>query len=344
MSTLVAVNGFGRIGRGFVRAVVESGADLSIVAVNDVADAPTLAHLLTYDSIYGRFPGPVRAEAGVLHVGDHRIQVFAERDPEDLPWDDLDVDVVIESSGRFRTHAAAARHMEAGASKVILSAPVKGSTPADACIVLGVNDHRYDPDRHHIITNASCTTNCLAPVAGVLHGSVGIRHGVMTTIHAYTADQHLHDAPHPDLRRARAAGLNLVPTSTGAAEALALVIPELAGRLHGYAVRVPLATGSLVDLTIESEVATSAEDVNAVFAARADRGPLTGILAYNEAPIVSSDIVRSPYSAIFDAPLTSVTDDTQVKVVAWYDNEWGYANRLVELAARAFAPVQPRVS
>src|SRR3954451_1260483 len=249
MSTRIAINGFGRIGRGFVRAAVESGADLKIVAVNDVADAATLAHLLTYDSIYGRFPLAVHVEDDTLHVGEHAIRVFSEHDPEDLPWDDLEVDVVIESSGRFRTHAAAARHMEAGASKVILSAPVKGPTPADACIVLGVNDQLYDPDRHHIITNASCTTNCLAPVAGVLHGSVGILHGVMTTIHAYTADQHLHDAPHSDLRRARAAGLNLVPTSTGAAKALGLVIPELAGRLLGYAIRVPVPTGSLVDLT-----------------------------------------------------------------------------------------------
>jgi len=339
MSTLIGINGFGRIGRGFVRAAFESGSDLDIVAVNDVADAATLAHLLAYDSIYGRFPGPVRAEDGVLHVGEREIRVLRASDPEELPWDDLEVDVVIESSGRYRTHADAARHMLAGASKVILSAPIKGSTPADANIVLGVNDHLYDPERHHIVTNASCTTNCLAPVAGVLHGTVGIRHGVMTTIHAYTADQHLHDAPHKDLRRARAAALNLVPTSTGAAKALGLVIPELAGRLHGYAVRVPVATGSIVDLTIETERPTSVEEVNAAFAERADHGPLAGIFAYSEDPIVSSDIVKSPYSAIFDAPLTSVIDGTQVKVVAWYDNEWGYANRLVELAERVLAPV-----
>src|SRR4051794_31545526 len=339
MPTLIAINGFGRIGRGFVRAAAESGADLEIVAINDVADAATLAHLLDYDSIYGRFPGNVWAQDGTLHIDDREIRVFTGRDPEDLPWDDLEVDVVIESSGRFRTHAAAARHMTAGASKVILSAPAKGPVPADANIVLGVNDHLYDPERHHIITNASCTTNCLAPVAGVLHGTVGILHGVMTTIHAYTADQHLHDAPHTDLRRARAAALNLVPTSTGAAKALGLVIPELAGRLLGYAIRVPVPTGSLVDLTIESERPTSVEEVNAAFAERADHGPLAGILAYSEDPIVSSDIVKSPYSAIFDAPLTGVVDGTQVKVVAWYDNEWGYANRLVELAARVLAPV-----
>ena len=339
MSTRIAINGFGRIGRGFVRAAVESGADVEIVAVNDVADAGTLAHLLDYDSIYGRFPGAVRAEDGILHAGDLRMRVFTERDPEELPWDDLEVDVVIESTGRFRTHAAAARHMTAGASKVILSAPAKGPTPADANIVLGVNDDVYDPTRHHIITNASCTTNCLAPVAKVLHEEVGIKHGLMTTIHAYTADQNLLDAPHKDLRRARAAALNLVPTSTGAAKALGLVIPELAGKLNGYAVRVPTPTGSILDLTIETERPTTVDEINGAFAARAECAPLAGILAYSEAPIVSSDIVKSPFSAIFDAPLTSVIDETQVKVVAWYDNEWGYANRLVDLAARVLEPV-----
>jgi len=342
MSTRIAINGFGRIGRGVVRAAAESGADLEIVAINDVADAGTLAHLLAYDSIYGRFPGAVRAEDGVLHAGELEIRALAERDPSALPWLELGVDVVIESTGKFRTRADAALHLDAGASKVILSAPAKGSEPADANIVLGVNDHVYDPERHHIITNASCTTNCLAPVAGVLHGTVGILHGLMTTIHAYTADQHLHDAPHKDLRRARAAAVNLIPTSTGAAKALGLVIPELAGRLNGYAVRVPTATGSIVDLTVETERATSVDEINAAFAARADRGPLAGILAYSDDPIVSSDIVKSPYSAIFDAPLTSVIDGTQVKVVAWYDNEWGYANRLVELAARVMAPVPAR--
>jgi glyceraldehyde 3-phosphate dehydrogenase len=339
MPTRIAINGFGRIGRGFVRAAVESGADLEIVAVNDVADAATLAHLLAYDSIYGRFPGAVRAEGGVLFAGDLEIRALAEHDPSTLPWAELGVDVVIEATGRFRTRAKAASHLEAGARKVILSAPAKGAEPADANLVLGVNDHTYDPGRHHIVTNASCTTNCLAPVAGLLHELVGIRHGLMTTIHAYTSDQHLHDAPHSDLRRARAAALNLIPTSTGAAKTLGLVIPELAGRLNGYAVRVPLATGSLVDLTVEVERATSAGEINAAFAERADCGRLAGILAYNEDPIVSSDIVKSPYSAIFDAPLTTVAGGTQVKVVAWYDNEWGYANRLVELAARVLVPV-----
>jgi glyceraldehyde 3-phosphate dehydrogenase len=339
MPTRIAINGFGRIGRGFVRAAAESGSDLEIVAVNDVTDAATLAHLLAYDSIYGRFPGNVHAADGMLHAGDVSMRALSERNPENLPWDDLEVDVVIESTGKFRTHNDASLHLEAGANKVILSAPIKGEVPADANIVLGVNDHVYDPDRHHIITNASCTTNCLAPVAGILHGSVGILHGLMTTIHAYTSDQNLHDAPHKDLRRARAAAVNLVPTSTGAAKAVGLVIPELAGRLHGYAVRVPTATGSIVDLTVETERPTSVEEINAIFAERADRGSLAGILAYNEDPIVSSDIVKSPYSAIFDAPLTSVVDRTQVKVVAWYDNEWGYSNRLVELAARVMAPV-----
>jgi glyceraldehyde 3-phosphate dehydrogenase len=260
--------------------------------------------------------------------------------PGGLPWADLGVDVVIEATGRFRTRADAQRHLDAGARKVILSAPAKGAEPADADLVLGVNFHEaYDPERHHIVTNASCTTNCLAPVAKVLHESVGIRHGLMTTIHAYTADQRLLDAPHKDLRRARAAAVNLVPTSTGAAKALGLVIPELAGRLNGFAVRVPVPTGSLVDLTIEAERATSADEVNAAFAARAAAAPLAGVLAYSEDPLVSSDIVGDRHSAVFDAPMTTVVGDTQVKVVAWYDNEWGYANRLVDLAALVLAPV-----
>jgi glyceraldehyde 3-phosphate dehydrogenase len=249
--------------------------------------------------------------------------------------------VVIESTGRFLTREAAAKHLEAGATKVIISAPAKGDVPPDATVVLGVNfDEVYDPDRHHVISNASCTTNCLAPVAKVLHEAFGIKHGLMTTVHAYTADQNLMDAPHGDLRRARAAAVNLVPTSTGAAKALGLVIPELEGRLHGYAVRVPLPTGSLVDLTVETERPTTKSDVNAAFEQAADNGALSGILAYTEDPIVSSDIVKSSYSSIFDAGLTSVVDDTQVKVVSWYDNEWGYSSRLVELAERVLAPVR----
>jgi glyceraldehyde 3-phosphate dehydrogenase len=341
MSTRVAINGFGRIGRAVLRASIERDAELDVIAVNDVADADTLAHLLTLDSVYGRFAYPVRAENGALVVDGRRIDVLAERDPDALlPWGALGADVVIEATGRFRTRADASRHIEAGARKVILSAPAKGPEPADANIVLGVNfDQVYDPDRHHILSNASCTTNCLAPVAKVLHETVGIRHGLMTTIHAYTADQRLLDSPHADLRRARAAAVNLIPTSTGAAKALGLVIPELEGRLNGFAVRVPIPTGSLVDLTVEVESATTISEINAAFAERAASDGLVGILAYSEEPIVSADIVKSPFSAIFDAPLTTVMDRTQVKVVAWYDNEWGYANRLVELAERVLAPV-----
>ena len=340
MPTRVAINGFGRTGRAFLRSAHERGADLEVVAVNDLTDTATLAALLARDSIYGRFPGTVEAGDGAIVVDGREILAPGKPDPADLPWDDLGVDVVIESSGRFRTRAEAARHIEAGARKVIISAPAKGEEPVDANVVLGVNfDEVYDPERHHIITNASCTTNCLAPVAKVLHETVGIRHGQMTTIHAYTSDQNLQDGPHKDLRRARAAALNLIPTSTGAAKALGLIIPELVGRLHGFAVRVPLATGSLVDLTFESDRATSIEEINATFSERADTGVLAGILAYSDAPLVSSDIVQSPYSSIFDAGLTNVVDDTQVKVIAWYDNEWGYSSRLVDLAERVLMPV-----
>jgi glyceraldehyde 3-phosphate dehydrogenase len=341
MSTRVAINGFGRIGRAVLRSAIEGESELDFVAVNDVADADALAHLLTLDSVYGRFAHPVRAENGAIIVAGRRIEVLAESDPRTLlPWDELGADVVIEATGHFRTRADAALHIEGGARKEILSAPAKGPEPVDANLVLGVNfDEVYDPERHHIVSNASCTTNCLAAVAKVLHETVGIRHGLMTTIHAYTADQRLLDAPHKDLRRARAAGVNLIPTSTGAAKALGLVIPELDGRLNGYAVRVPIPTGSLVDLTVEVERPTTVAEINAAFAERASRGALAGILAYSEEPIVSADIVKSPFSAIFDAPLTNVMDGTQVKVVAWYDNEWGYASRLVELAERVLAPV-----
>ena len=340
MPTRVAINGFGRIGRAVLRAAHERGADIDIVAVNDVADAAALAQLLARDSIYGRFPAAITARDGALEIDGHEIGALAVAEPADLPWADLGVDVVIEATGRFRTRADAQRHLDAGARKVILSAPAKGAEPADANLVLGVNFHEvYDPGRHHIVTNASCTTNCLAPVAKVLHETVGIRHGLMTTVHAYTADQRLLDAPHKDPRRARAAAVNLVPTSTGAAKALGLVIPELAGRLNGFAIRVPVPTGSLVDLTIEAERPTTAEEVNAAVAARAAVAPLAGVLAYSEDPIVSSDIVGDPHSSVFDAPMTTVIDGTQVKVIAWYDNEWGYANRLVELAAMVLAPV-----
>ncbi len=340
MPTRVAINGFGRIGRAVLRLAVERDADLEIVAVNDITDPGAMAQLLARDSVYGRFAADVRADGETLHVDDRTIHALREPDPAGLPWADLGVDVVIESTGRFRTRADAALHLEAGAQKVVLSAPAKGAEPVDANVVLGVNfDEVYDPAIHHIITNASCTTNCLAPVAKVLHETVGIRHGLMTTIHAYTADQRLLDAPHKDMRRARAAAVNLVPTSTGAAKALGLVIPELAGRLNGFAVRVPVPTGSIVDLTIEAGRPTTAAEINAAFAERAARAPLAGILEYSEEPLVSADIVGSPFSAVFDAPLTSVVDGTQVKVVAWYDNEWGYANRLVELAERVMAPV-----
>jgi glyceraldehyde 3-phosphate dehydrogenase len=334
MSVRVAINGFGRIGRCFLRSACEQDSDIEIVAINDLVEASTLAHLLQYDSVFGRFPGKVAVENGGISIVGGDIQAFAETDPSALPWEELGVDVVIESTGKYRTRAGAEKHLAAGARKVIISAPTKGDQPPDATVVLGVNfDEVYDRDLHHIISNASCTTNCLAPVAKVLHETVGIRHGLMTTVHAYTSDQHLLDGPHSDLRRARAAALNIIPTSTGAAKALGLVIPELDGKLNGFAVRVPTPTGSLVDLTVETDRTTSKEEVNAAFAAAAG-GPLTGILDYTEDPIVSSDIVKSTYSSIFDASLTSVIDKTQVKVIAWYDNEWGYSTRLVELAEK----------
>jgi glyceraldehyde 3-phosphate dehydrogenase (phosphorylating) len=336
MAIRVAINGFGRTGRAAFRAACESGADIEWVAINDVADPPMLAHLLKYDTVYGRFEGTVVAAEGGIVVDGTEIAAPTMSDPAELPWAELGVDVVIESTGRFRSRADAMKHLEAGASKVIVSAPAKDP---DVTVALGVNFETYDPDEHHVISNASCTTNCLAPVAKLLHESVGIRHGVMTTVHAYTGDQMLLDGPHSDYRRARAAAANLVPTSTGAAKAIGLVVPALAGKLHGFAVRVPVPTGSLVDLTIESERPTSVEEINALFEARADRGELEGILAYSEEPLVSSDVVKSSYSSIFDAPLTTVVDGTQVKVIAWYDNEWGYSNRLVELAQRILVPV-----
>jgi glyceraldehyde 3-phosphate dehydrogenase len=328
------------VGRCFLRSAHEHDGGVEVVAVNDLVDAPTLAHLLTYDSVFGRFPGTIELNESGFEVDGHLVHSYAQTNPAALPWGDLEIDVVIESTGHLRTREAAAQHLDAGAQKVIISAPAKGSEPPDATVVLGVNfEDVYDPDRHHVISNASCTTNCLAPVAKVLHEAVGIRHGLMTTVHAYTADQHLLDGPHTDLRRARAAAINIVPTSTGAAKALGLVIPELDGRLNGFSVRVPTPTGSLVDLVVEAERETTREEVNAAFATTADRGPLTGILAYTQDPIVSSDVVGSSYSAIFDAALTTIVGGTQVKVLAWYDNEWGYSSRLVDLAARVMAPV-----
>ncbi len=340
MPVRVAINGFGRVGRSVLHIAHETEADLEIVAINDLTDAATLAHLLRHDSVYGAFPAIVDSTASEIVLAGRPIRALAQPEVSQLPWGELGVDVVIESTGHLRTRATAAKHLDAGARKVIISAPAKGEEPVDATVVLGVNfDVDYDPDSHHVLSMASCTTGCLAPAAKVLHETVGIRHGLMTTIHAYTADQNLLDGPHKDLRRARAAAINLVPTSTGAAKALGLVIPELAGRLNGFAVRVPTPTGSLVDLTVESERQTSVQEINSAFRDAADHGPLQGILSYSEDPIVSSDIVKSPYSAIFDSELTCVMDGAQVKVVAWYDNEWGYASRLVDLAARVMAPV-----
>jgi glyceraldehyde 3-phosphate dehydrogenase (phosphorylating) len=332
MPVRVGINGFGRIGRNVFRAALESQADVEIVAVNDITDAQTLAHLLKYDTVYGPLAEDVRAGDGTITVGGQEVKVLAEKDPAALPWSDLEVDVVIESTGRFRKRDEAAKHLEGGAQKVIISAP---ATEPDVTVVLGVNfEEVYDPDNHDVISNASCTTGCLAPVAKVLHGAIGIERGLMTTIHAYTADQNLQDGPHTDLRRARAAAENLVPASTGAAKAIGIVIPELQGKMHGFAVRAPVPTGSVVDLTMIVSRDTTAEEVNAAVREQADTGDLTGILSYTEDPIVSSDIVKNPYSSIFDSQLTSVLGGNLVKVVAWYDNEWGYSNRCVELAQK----------
>ena len=336
MSVRVAINGFGRVGRCAFRSAFEAGADIDWVGINDLADAATLAHLLRHDTVYGPFPGKVEVDGSVLVVDGVAVLVFSEADPANLPWKALGVDVVLECTGRFRSRTDAAKHLEAGARKVIISAPGKG---VDATIVLGVNEDTYDAEVHDVISNASCTTNCLAPVAKVLNDAFGIKHGTMTTIHAFTGDQRLVDLPHKDLRRARAAAANIVPTSTGAAKAIGLVIPELEGKLHGLAARVPVLTGSLVDLTVELEVPTAVDEVNAVFAEQCDTGTLTGILQFSDEPLVSSDVIKSKYSAVFDSGLTAVSGGTQVKVVAWYDNEWGYSTRLVELAQRVLLPV-----
>ncbi|WP_405430808.1 type I glyceraldehyde-3-phosphate dehydrogenase [Micromonospora sp. NBC_00617] len=326
MTIRVGINGFGRIGRNFFRAVLASDADIEVVAVNDLTDNATLAHLLKYDSILGRLPYEVKATADEITVGGKTIKAYAEKDPSKLPWGEVGADVVIESTGFFTDATKAKAHVDGGAKKVIISAPAKNE---DVTVVMGVNHDTYDPAKHTIISNASCTTNCLAPMAKVLHDTFGIQHGLMTTIHAYTQDQNLQDAPHSDLRRARAAALNIVPTSTGAAKAIGLVLPDLKGKLDGYALRVPIPTGSVTDLTVNVGRETSVDEVNAALKAAAD-GPLKGILVYNEDPIVSTDIVTDPASCIFDAPLTKVVGN-QVKVVGWYDNEWGYSNRLVDL-------------
>jgi glyceraldehyde 3-phosphate dehydrogenase len=337
MSTRVGINGFGRTGRAAFRAAHERGEDIEWAGINDPMGLDMAAHLLRYDSTYGPYPGVIEeGDAGLVVDGVH-VPFFEALDPGEIPWGDLNAEVVIESSGHFRDRGAAARHIEAGARKVVISAPAKG---VDATVALGVNfDEVYDPERHDVISNASCTTNCLAPVAKVLHETVGIRHGLMTTVHAYTGDQKVLDFPHKDKRRARSAAANIIPTSTGAAKALGLVVPALEGKLHGYALRVPVVTGSAVDLTIETEQETSVEEVNAIFRERADSGALAGILRYTEDPIVSSDIVRSPFSSIFDAGLTAVIDGTSLKVVSWYDNEWGYSNRLVDVVQRVLVPV-----
>jgi glyceraldehyde 3-phosphate dehydrogenase len=332
MAVKVGINGFGRIGRNVLRAAYAGGAEVDWVAVNDITDTKTLAHLFKYDSILGTFPGEVEATDEGVVIDGTELRVFSERDPAALPWSDVGADVVIESTGLFTDRESASKHLSAGAKKVIVSAPAKDP---DVTVAIGVNfEDAYDRDSHHIISNASCTTNCLAPVAKVLHDEFGIEHGVMTTIHAYTSDQRLQDMPHSDLRRARAAAINLVPTSTGAAKAIGAVIPELDGKLNGIAVRAPIPTGSVVDLVCTVRKEASVESVNAAFAEHADTGALEGILQYSEAPLVSSDIVNSPYSAIFDAPLTMVIDGNLVKVIAWYDNEWGYSNRLIDLVQR----------
>ncbi|MFZ1176721.1 MAG: type I glyceraldehyde-3-phosphate dehydrogenase [Mycobacterium sp.] len=335
MTVRVGINGFGRIGRNFYRALLaqqeqgqaSSGADIEVVAVNDITDNNTLAHLLKFDSILGRLPYDVSLEGqDTIVVGDHKIKALEVREgPAAMPWSDLGVDVVVESTGLFTNAAKAKGHLEAGAKKVIISAP---ATDPDITIVLGVNDDKYDGSQN-IISNASCTTNCLAPLAKVLHDEFGIVKGLMTTIHAYTQDQNLQDGPHKDLRRARAAALNIVPTSTGAAKAIGLVMPELKGKLDGYALRVPIPTGSVTDLTADLSKSASVEEINAAFKAAAE-GRLKGILKYYDAPIVSSDIVTDPHSSIFDSGLTKVIDN-QAKVVSWYDNEWGYSNRLSDL-------------
>ena len=327
MTTKIGINGFGRIGRNYFRAALEQGADLGIVAVNDLTSPEALAHLLKYDSVTGRIKATVDVVDGNLVVNGKTIKVLAERDPANLPWAELGVDIVIESTGFFTKAADAQKHIDAGAKKVLISAP---ASDEDVTIVLGVNDGDYDPAKHNIISNASCTTNCLGPLAKVLNDNFGIERGLMTTIHAYTADQNLQDGPHKDLRRARAAAINIVPTSTGAAKAIGLVLPELKGKLDGYALRVPVPTGSATDLTATVSREVTVEEVNAAYQAAAESGPLKGYLTYTEDPIVSSDIVTDPASSIFDAGLTKVIGN-QVKVVSWYDNEWGYSNRLVDL-------------
>ena len=328
MTVRVAINGFGRIGRNLLRAVREQGVDVEIVALNDLTDPRTLAHLLKYDSVHRRFPGEVGVEGGDLVIDGRTVRVLSERDPSALPWGDLGVDVVVESTGFFTDRDAAAKHLAAGARKVIISAPAKGE---DITIVMGANEGEYDPDAHHVISNASCTTNSVVPMAKVLHDAFGIAQGLMTTVHAYTGDQRIHDAPHDDLRRARAAALSIVPTTTGAARAAALALPEMKGRLDGMALRVPIPDGSVTDLSLVLERDVTVDEVNAAMRAAAE-GPLRGVLEYCDDPIVSIDIVGNPHSCVFDS-LATMASGRLVKVLGWYDNEWGYSCRLAELTA-----------
>jgi len=326
----VGINGFGRIGRNFLRAQLQRGGDFEIVAANDIGDTKTMAYLLKHDSVLGTLDAPVQAGDGFIRVGDSEIKFTTEKDPAQLPWSDLGVDVAIESTGLFTGRDGAAKHLEAGAKKVVISAP---ATDPDITIVLGVNDRSYDPEQHHIVSNASCTTNCVAPLAKVLHEAYTIERGFMTTIHAYTNDQRTLDLPHKDLRRARAAAINLIPTSTGAARAIGLVLPDLKGKVDGMSMRAPVPTGSVTDLVVQVARETTVDAVNELFRSKADTGDLEGILQYTDEPIVSTDIVHSSYSSIFDSGLTMVNGNL-VKVFGWYDNEWGYSCRLVDLVAR----------
>jgi len=326
----VGINGFGRIGRNFLRAQIQRGGDFEIVAANDIGDTKTMAHLLKHDSVLGLLDATVEAGDGFIRVGDHEIKFVSEKDPAQLPWAELGVDVAIESTGLFTGREAAQKHLEAGARKVVISAP---ATDPDLTVVLGVNDRDYDPERHHIISNASCTTNCVAPVAKLLHDAYTIERGFMTTIHAYTNDQRTLDLPHPDLRRARAAAINLIPTSTGAARAIGVVLPDLKGKVDGMSMRAPVPIGSIVDLVVQVAREASKDEVNELFRAQADSGDLEGILQYSDAPLVSTDIVHSSYSSIFDSDLTMVNGNL-VKVFSWYDNEWGYSCRLVDLVEK----------
>jgi glyceraldehyde 3-phosphate dehydrogenase len=328
--TRVGINGFGRIGRNFLRAQLQQGGDFEIVAANDIGDAKTMAYLLKHDSVLGTLDLPVEAGDGAISVGGHEIKLLSERDPADLPWGELGVDVAIESTGLFTNRPDAEKHLQAGAKKVVISAP---ATDPDITIVLGVNDREYDPEQHHIVSNASCTTNCVAPVAKILHEAYGIERGFMTTIHAYTNDQQVLDLPHKDLRRARAAAINLIPTSTGAARAIGVVLPELEGKVDGMSMRAPVPIGSIVDLVVQLGAEPTADEVNGLFRSKADTGDLEGILQYTDEPIVSTDIVHSSYSSIFDSDLT-MANGPLVKVFSWYDNEWGYSCRLVDLVEK----------